>query len=61
MISCEDYTVCFSDSYPAGSFQGLCGFVDKEGAEMPSGENPVITADQCRCNDTGTGKEVFVD
>ena len=28
---------------------------------MPSGENPVITADQCRCNDTGTGKEVFDD
>ena len=33
MVSCQYYTVCFTDGYPAGGFQGLGGFVDKQCAE----------------------------
>ena len=33
MVSCQYYTVCFTDGYPAGGFQGLGGFVDEQCAE----------------------------
>ena len=61
MVPCQYYTVCFADSYPAGGFQGLGGFINKKCAETASVQQTVIAAYKCGGYDMGTVKKLGID
>ena len=61
MVASQHHTADTADGNPAGSLQGLCRLVDKDGAELLAVQQAVGTSHEGAGNDAGFAEELGID